>query len=82
MGQHTCKEIKNDNVNNPKHYTKHKWEVINILQEFFPTEPLLWQCGKYLLRCLHKNNLIEDLQKLVWYAEKRIKQEKEKRKDE
>tara|TARA_R110002020_G_scaffold209971_3_gene415959 strand:+ start:1045 stop:1293 length:249 start_codon:yes stop_codon:yes gene_type:complete len=82
MGQHTCKKIKNDSVNNPKHYTQHKWEVIHILQEFFPTEPLLWQCGKYLLRCLYKNNLIEDLQKLVWYAEKRIKQEKEKQKDE
>jgi hypothetical protein len=82
MGQHSCKEIKKDNVNNPKHYTQHKWEVINILQEFFPTEPLLWQCGKYLLRCLHKNNLIEDLQKLIWYAERRIKQEKEKQKDE
>ena len=62
-------------VDKPPHYTKHKWEVIEILQEFFPTEPLLWQCGKYLLRCLHKKNLVQDLKKLIWYANKRIEQE-------
>ena len=55
----------NDNVNKPAHYTKHKWEAIEILEEFFHSEPLLWQCGKYLLRCLYKNNLTEDLQKII-----------------
>jgi hypothetical protein len=64
----------NDNVNKPAHYTKHKWEVIEILEEFFHSEPLLWQCGKYLFRCLYKNNLTEDLQK-IWYANKRIEKE-------
>jgi len=67
-----------DAVNSPKHYTKHKWEVIEILQEFFPHEPLLWQCGKYLLRCLYKKNLVQDLKKLIWYANKRIEQEEKK----
>ena len=70
--------MKEDNVNNPKHYTKHKWEVIEILQEFFPEDPLLWQCGKYLLRSMYKNNLVEDLEKMIWYANKRIEREKEK----
>jgi hypothetical protein len=65
----------NDNVNKPAHYTKHKWEVIEILEEFFHSEPLLWQCGKYLFRCLYKNNLTEDLQKMIWYANRRIEKE-------
>ena len=65
----------NDNVNKPAHYTKHKWEAIEILEEFFHSEPLLWQCGKYLLRCLYENNLTEDLQKMIWYANKRIEKE-------
>ena len=65
----------NDNVNKPAHYTKHKWEVTEILEEFFHSEPLLWQCGKYLFRCLYKNNLTEDLQKMIWYANKRIEKE-------
>ena len=68
--------MKKDNVNNPSHYTKHKWEVIEILQEFFPKDPLLWQCGKYLLRSMYKNNLTEDLEKMIWYANKRIENER------
>ena len=67
--------MKEDKVNNPKHYTKHKWEVIDILQEFFPKDPLLWQCGKYLLRSMYKKKLVEDLQKMIWYANKRIEKE-------
>ena len=42
---------KKDLVNHPPHYTNNKWEVIEILQEFFPKEPLLWQCGKYDMVC-------------------------------
>jgi hypothetical protein len=34
-------------VNHPPHYTNKKWEVIDILEEFFSDDPLLWQCGKY-----------------------------------
>jgi|TARA_R110000782_G_scaffold46956_2_gene103475 hypothetical protein len=67
-----------DMVNKPPHYTSTKWEVFDILQEFFIKDPLLWQCGKYLLRCLHKGNVAEDLKKMIWYANKRIEQEKNK----
>jgi hypothetical protein len=37
-----------DMVNKPPHYTKHKWEVIDILEEFFSDDPLLFNAGKYL----------------------------------
>ena len=39
-----------DMVNHPPHYMKRKWEVIEILEEFFADDPLLFNAGKYLLR--------------------------------
>lgn len=65
-----------DMVNHPEHYTKHKWEVIDILEEFFPDDPLLFTAGKYLLRANYKGNFIQDLEKLKWYVDRRIAQEK------
>ena len=50
----------------------------NASTKFFSDDPLLWQCGKYLLRCKHKNNLKQDLQKMIWYANKRIEKEDKK----
>lgn len=64
-----------DMVNHPPHYTSTKYEVIDILEEFFKDDPLLWQCGKYLLRCKGKGNLEQDLSKMIWYAERRMEQE-------
>lgn len=72
---------KKDMVNHPTHYTSKKWEVIEILQEFFSKEPLLWQCGKYLLRCLHKENTVQDLKKMIWYANKYIELEENERRN-
>jgi len=46
-----AEDMKEDMVNHPPHYTKHKWEVIEILEEFFADDPLLFNAGKYLLRC-------------------------------
>lgn len=65
-------DLEEDVVNHPKHYTMGKFEVIDVLQEFFPEDPLLWQCGKYLMRCQHKGNQIQDLKKMIWYANKQI----------
>ena len=72
-----------DMVNSPDHYTYAKekmggLEVIDILEAFFPDEPLLWQVGKYLLRAGHKGPMLQDLQKARWYLDRRItKEEKE-----
>jgi len=61
-----------DMVNQPPHYTSTKYEVIDILEEFFKDDPLLWQCGKYLLRCKTKGNLEQDLNKMIWYAKRKL----------
>lgn len=70
--------LKDDAVDRPKHYTMTKFEVIDVLEEFFPEDPLLWQCGKYLMRCKHKGNPIQDLKKMIWYANRQIKSYEDK----
>lgn len=70
--------LKDDPVDRPKHYTTTKFEVIDVLEEFFPEDPLLWQCGKYLMRCKHKGNPIQDLKKMIWYANRQIKSYEDK----
>ena len=64
--------ISKDLVNNPEHYTKHKWEVIDVLEEFFGEDPLLWQVGKYLMRHEYKEDSIQDLEKAAWYLNRKI----------
>lgn len=68
----------NDMVNSPAHYTQHKWEVIDVLEEYFSAEPLLWQVGKYLLRCKYKGHELQDLEKAAWYLNRKINKLKEK----
>jgi len=63
-----------DNVNHPKHYTTGKIEVI----EFIEDKELGFHLGnaiKYIIRAGKKNREteIEDLQKAIWYVERRIK---------
>lgn len=69
----------NDNVNHPKHYTHGKWEVIDILEEFFGDDPLMWQVGKYIMRYQHKENPVQDLEKAAWYLNRKIQKLKEQR---
>lgn len=66
--------IEKDNVNHPAHYTFSKYEVFDVLQEWFPTSPLLWQVVKYLSRAKHKGNYLEDLKKAKWYLKKEIRE--------
>ena len=61
-----------DPVNHPSHYTFGKFEVIDVLQEWFPKNPLLWQVGKYIARADHKGNRLQDLQKARWYLDREI----------
>jgi len=70
-------ERENPNVGHPSHYTFSKFETIDVLEEWFPNDPLLWQVGKYISRAKHKGHLVEDLEKARWYLDRRIKQEKE-----
>lgn len=63
---------KPDMVNHPPHYTFGKYEVLDILMDWFPNEPLLWQVVKYIARADHKGNKLEDLEKAAFYLDKAI----------
>ena len=67
---------------NPQHYKRSKEalgvEVIDILEYFFPDDPLMWQVGKYMLRAGHKDGLVQDLEKARWYLDRRIAKELER----
>jgi len=65
----------NDPVNHPAHYTFGKFEVIDVLEDFFPTDPLLWQVGKYIARAGRKGAALQDLEKAAWYLQRRIEKE-------
>lgn len=65
-----------DMVNSPPHYSRCKEklgvEVIEILEFFFPHDPLMWQVGKYSMRAGHKSNELEDLKKARYYLDRKI----------
>ena len=67
--------MNNDTVNHPGHYTFGKYEVIDVLEDWFPSDPLLWQVGKYIARAGHKGNELENLKKAAWYLNRRIERE-------
>jgi hypothetical protein len=62
-------------VNSPAHYRAHESgiEVIQI------TESMGFCLGnviKYVMRCDHKNDAIEDLEKAAWYLAREIQRRK------
>ena len=63
---------KPDIVNHPPHYTSHPSgvEVIQITEHM---NFCLGNAVKYILRCDHKGNAVEDLKKAIWYLEREIK---------
>jgi len=63
-----------DPVNHPSHYTFGRFEVIDVLQDWFPSSPLLWQIVKYVARAQHKGNMLQDLKKAQFYLNKAIEQ--------
>ena len=62
-----------DVVNNPKHYASgRKYEPIDILEAYFPQEPLLWQVIKYCSRFNRKSDPLIDLKKAEWYLSRKL----------
>lgn len=61
-----------DSVNHPSHYTFGKYEVKDVLMDWFSDKPLLWQVGKYIARAFHKGNPLEDLKKAQFYLNEQI----------
>jgi hypothetical protein len=64
-----------DAVNRPGYYTRGKYHLTDVLLDWFPADPLLWQVGKYIMRAGHKGPALEDLQKAAWYLNRRIERE-------
>lgn len=66
---------KNDNVNHPSHYCDgREYEPVNVILDW-GLDFLLGNALKYISRCGRKGgeeDAIEDLEKAVWYIEKRI----------
>ena len=73
----TTEKVVADPVNHPAHYTFGTFEVIDVLMDWFASDPLLWQVGKYIARAGRKGSALEDLQKAAWYLQKRIEVEKD-----
>lgn len=65
---------KDDIVNHPLHYTFGKYEVLDVLEDWFPDDPLLFNATKYLPRAgkKDKNTEIEDLKKAIFYIQRKI----------
>lgn len=60
-----------DYVNQPKHYTKGKFEVIDVIEDW-DLNFRLANAVKYIARHEHKGNPIEDLKKALWYLQREI----------
>ena len=63
-------EIKN-NVDHPKHYTNGKYEAIDVIEDW----KLNFNLGnvvKYIARAGYKDDIIQDLNKSLWYLQREI----------
>ncbi len=70
--EESLKFLSDDPVNHPSHYTFGRFEVIDVLQDWFPSNPLLWQVVKYVARAQYKGNTLQDLKKAQFYLNKQI----------
>ena len=61
-----------DPVEHPAHYTFGRFEVIDVLEDWFSVDPLLWQVGKYIARAGRKGSALTDLKKARFYLDRRI----------
>lgn len=66
------KEDKKEMINHPSHYNMGKYEAIDVIED--------WNLGfnlgntvKYISRAGHKDNILQDLKKALWYLDREIK---------
>ena len=67
-----AEEDKKEMVNHPSHYNMGKYEAIDVIED--------WELGfnlgntvKYISRAGHKDNILQDLKKALWYLDREIK---------
>ena len=69
-----------DMVNRPAHYTRGKYEAIDVIEDAVIRAPdpvrgaLQWQVLKYTLRMWDKYAPLEDAKKARWYLDRLINQ--------
>ena len=70
--------IAEDRVNHPAHYTRGRFEVIDVIEDAIADAPsnttavLQAQVLKYVLRMWNKDNSHEDARKARWYLDRLI----------
>ena len=58
-------------INHPQHYNMGKYEAIDVIEDW----QLNFNLGntvKYISRAGHKDNIIQDLKKSLWYLQREI----------
>jgi hypothetical protein len=58
-------------VDHPRHYNVGKIEAITVIEDW-NLGFNLGNCLKYLARCDHKGNAVEDLKKALWYLQREL----------
>lgn len=71
-------EVSNEQVTNPTHYTRTKYEVWDVADEWFPNDPHLWNVLKYVGRLGFKDDPSIEVGKIKAYLDRWL----EKRADE
>ena len=59
-------------VNHPSHYNQGKFEAIDVIEDW----QLNFNLGntvKYISRAGHKDDIVQDLKKALWYLDREIK---------
>ena len=69
---------KSSQVNNPSHYggSKNPYETIKVI-EAWDLDFCLGNAIKYISRAAHKDNMVQDLEKAIWYIQRKLSQIKE-----
>ena len=63
---------KKEMINHPSHYNQGKFEAIDVIEDW----QLNFNLGntvKYISRAGHKDDIIQDLKKALWYLDREIK---------
>lgn len=63
--------FRNEKVNHPSHYQGNGLEVIDVI-EAFALNFNLGNAIKYILRAGKKENMSEDLNKAIWYLNRKL----------
>ena len=58
-------------VNQPKHYQGDRMNALDVI-DAFKLNFCLGNAVKYVLRCEHKDNKVQDPEKAIWYLKHEI----------